>query len=71
MEEHFKYNANLSNKLNIILFSLVNSNIYIKNDPISDLINNYSEIELILELKNLTKFDFRIKKFNKILIFSG
>ena len=68
MEEHFKYNANLSNKLNIILFSLVNSNIYIKNDPISDLINNYSEIELILELKNLTKFlFFQVKKINNIL----
>ena len=53
--DRYKYNNNLSNKLNLVLFTSINSNIKIKNDPIPYLLTNYSEIEAFFELKNETK----------------
>ena len=49
--DRYKYNNNLSNKLNLVLFTSINSNIKIKNDPIPYLLTNYSEIEAFFELK--------------------
>ena len=66
--DRYKYNNNLSNKLNLVLFTSINSNIKIKNDPIPYLLTNYSEIEAFFELKNETKIlYFNMKSIHPIL----
>ena len=66
--DRYKYNNNLSNKLNLVLFTSINSNIKIKNDPIPYLLTNYSEIEAFFELKNKTKIlYFNMKSIHPIL----
>ena len=66
--DRYTYNNNLSNKLNLVLFTSINSNIKIKNDPIPYLLTNYSEIEAFFELKNETKIlYFNMKSIHPIL----
>ena len=47
--DHYLYNDNLSVKLNIVYHSSLNSKIKINNDPTTNLLTEYSEIQKFFE----------------------
>ena len=66
--DHYLFNDKLSIKLNILLFSSINSKIKINNDPIPSLLNDDSEIKNFYGWKYLTKIlYFNMKSFHRLL----
>ena len=62
------FNDNISPKLKIIFYTLVNGKYIIKDDPIPNLLKQYSEIKNFYGIKNLTKFlYYNYKNIHKIL----
>ena len=66
--EYSLFNDNISPKLKIIFYTLVNGKYIIKDDPIPNLLKQYSEIKNFYGIKNLTKFlYYNYKNIHKIL----
>ena len=67
MENYF-FNDNLSIKLNIVCNASINNDIKIDKDPIPLLLNDFSEIKIFYDMKNMTKIlYFNYKKIHQIL----
>jgi hypothetical protein len=67
-ENHYLYKNNLSKKLNIICFVSLNNKIKINNDPIPYLFKDFSDIESLFGINNLTKIlNFNVNIIHKIL----
>ena len=66
--DHYLFDEKLSTKLNILLYSSINSKVKINNDPIPFLLNDDSEIKNFYGWKSLTKIlYFNMKSFHRLL----
>ena len=66
--DNFIYNNELSKKLNLVSFASLINKIKSNNDPIPFLLKEFSEIESLFNMQNLTKIlYFNKKSIHKIL----
>ena len=66
--DNFIINNELSKKLYLVCFASLNNKIKLNNDPIPFLLKEFSEIEPLFDMNNLTKIlYFNIKTIHKIL----
>ena len=66
--DNFIYNNELSKKLNLVSFASLINKIKLNNDPIPFLLKEFSEIESLFNMQNLTKIlYFNKKSIHKIL----
>ena len=66
--DNFIYNNELSKKLNLVSFASLINKIKLNSDPIPFLLKEFSEIESLFNMQNLTKIlYFNKKSIHKIL----